>query len=298
MTVLVTGGTGLIGGALVTRLRAQGQRALIASRRGGAAEGIIVWEPPQPLAALALRGVRAIVNLAGASIASGRWSDRRKEELWNSRIDATRAIVSALKQHRQDVRVLVNASAVGYYGPRALPVDESGEPGSDFLARLCQAWEEEALAARAAAGVRVVTLRIGIVLSREGGALKAMLPAFRLGLGGPLGSGRQAFPWIHIDDVVGLILHALERDDLQGAVNAVAPEPLSQRQFARALGTALHRPACLRAPAIILRLALGEMANLLLTGQPVIPKVSTESGYVFRYPTLAPALLDLVSRAK
>jgi uncharacterized protein (TIGR01777 family) len=239
-------------------------------------------------------GADAVVNLSGQSIASRRWSSTRKQQLYSSRIDSTNALVEAIGASRVKPSVLLNASAVGYYGHiEQGAVTEEHQPGNDFLGRLCADWESAALAARAF-GVRVVLLRTGIVLDPEGGALQRMIFPFKLFAGGPLGSGEQWFPWIHEEDEIRAILYTLERNSLSGPVNLSAPESTTMREFSNALGSALHRPSALRIPAFMLRFLLGEMADVVLSGQQVVPQKLMKEGFEFRFPTLPGALADLL----
>jgi len=289
----VTGGTGFLGVPLCRALGGAGHAVTVVSRdpehAGGSAVG---WEAIDA----AVREVDAIVNLAGAPIAAGRWTAARKDQILASRVEATRAIVRATAATDRRPVVLVNASAVGYYGPHGdEPLDETAPPGAGFLADVCRAWEAEAAGAESL-GLRVVRLRLGIVLAPDGGALARMVPPFRGFVGGPLGTGEQWMSWIHRDDVTGLVVAALAADGYAGAVNATAPEPVTNRDFARALGQALARPSWLRTPAAALRLALGEMAEMLLTGQRVLPRVAERLDYRFRYRELAPALRASVRR--
>lgn len=295
MQVLVAGGTGFIGRALVQELLAAGHGVVVLTRRA-VKEGALFpppvtirrWSPREPLRPSLLAGADAVVNLAGASIAR-RWTQAAKREILSSRTETTAALVKAMQASSSPPRVLVNASAVGYYGPRGDEfVTETDPPGEDFLARVCREWEAAATAAEAA-GVRVVRLRIGLVLGR-GGALARMSLPFRFFVGGPIGSGKQWMPWIHIDDLTGLIRFALEEDSLRGAVNGTAPNPVRNRDFARTLGRVLRRPALLPAPAFALRLVFGEMAEMLLTGQRAIPKAALAAGFRFRFTELEPAL--------
>src|SRR5207248_156360 len=239
----------------------------------------------------ALDGADGVVNLAGANVGAKRWTGEYKKELRESRLQAPRALVAAMRAATRRPRVFVSASAVGYYGDRGdEEVTESTQPGSDFLARLCIAWEEEAGRAEQL-GVRTVLLRTGVVLDRKDSALSKMIPPFKAFVGGPIGSGRQWFPWIHIDDEVGLILWALD-GSVRGPVNATSPNPVRMEDFANALGRALHRPAVLPVPAFALRLAVGEMAEVLLGGQRARPLKVFEAGYRFRFPELGPALKE------
>lgn len=258
------------------------------------ASRVVRWDGRSPLDPPALEGVAAVFHLAGEPVAEGRWTEEKKERIARSRIDGTRALVASLAAMPVRPRVLVSASAVGFYGARGDELlTESSAPGEGFLADVCRAWEAEA--ARASElGVRVVSLRIGIVLANEGGALPRMLPAFRLGLGARLGDGRQFMPWIHVDDLVGLLRFAAAHEDVRGPVAAVAPEIVTNAVFTRTLGEALHRPALLAAPALALRLALGEAASVILASQRVVPERALEKGYRFAHPSLAGALADLL----
>ena len=278
-----------------------------ASRAGGGAAALRLqrWTaaPVEPGAGppgwwQALDGAGAVVNLAGESIAAGRWTPRQKERILQSRIRATRALVQGIAAVANKPAVLVSGSAVGYYGPRGdEELDEGAPPGDDFLARVCVAWEGEARRA-AEEGVRVALVRTGLVLAARGGALPRLVLPFRLGAGGPLGSGRQWMPWIHLDDLVELFVFLIQGEGLEGPFNGTAPQPVTNRQFARTLGRVLGRPSWLPAPAAALRLALGEMADaLLLSGQRAVPRRALEAGFRFRFPELEPALRDLLARA-
>jgi uncharacterized protein (TIGR01777 family) len=293
MRVVVVGATGLIGRHVCAALVARGDMALAVSRRGGAgvagAEDVR-WDPSEgPPPGEVLDDADAVVNLAGAPIGGRRWSTARKRDIRESRVLTTRAVVDALAAEGRP-RVLVNASGIDFYGPRGEEtVDETDGPGSGFLAETCVAWEREA--ARAADhGVRVTMMRSAVVLSAEGGALPTMARPVKLFAGGPIGGGRQWLPWIHLDDEVGLILFALDRPELVGPLNATGPEPPRQGEFVKALGHALGRPALLPTPAVALRLALGEMATLVLDGQRAVPRAALAAGYEFRHPDLDGAL--------
>lgn len=293
MRVVVVGATGLIGRHVCAALVARGDAAVAVSRRGSpgvAGAEDIRWDPAGgPPPGDVLDGADAVVNLAGAPIGGRRWSTARKREIRESRVLTTRAVVDALAAEGRP-RVLVNASGIDYYGPRGEEtVDETDGPGSGFLAETCVAWEREA--ARAADhGVRVAMMRSAVVLSAEGGALPTMARPVKLLAGGPIGGGRQWLPWIHLDDEVGLILFALDRQAVAGPLNATSPEPPRQREFVKALGRALGRPAVVPTPAVALRVALGEMATLVLDGQRAVPRAALAAGYRFRYPDLDGAL--------
>jgi uncharacterized protein (TIGR01777 family) len=238
------------------------------------------------------------VNLAGASIADGRWSKQRKELLRASRIDTTRALVNALAKMNARPSVLVSASAIGIYGDRGDEMlTEDSKPGTDFLAGVAQQWEAEALKAEAL-GIRVVLARFGIILAREGGALPKMLTPFKLGVGGRLGSGKQWMSWVTLDDAVGILRVAVENNSARGAINFVAPRPVQNVEFTKVLAKALHRPALFPAPAFALRLAVGEMADaLLLSSQRVVPRALEKLGYRFLQPDLTMALAAILTKS-
>jgi uncharacterized protein (TIGR01777 family) len=298
MNIVIAGGNGFIGTALVDALLTRGDKVSVLARnefltRVGSIDNpsITVWDGKTTGSwAKVLDGADAVVNLSGASIAGGRWTAARKLELIQSRIKSTRALVAAISQCAKRPKVLVNASAVGYYGdvPQGT-VAENAPQGRDFLASLCGQWEREAAAAEPL-GVRVVAARFGVVLERGGGALAKMATPFKLFGGGPLGSGSQAFPWIHRDDVVGALLFALDQEKISGAINVTGPTPATNREFSSALGRALHRPSWAPAPAFALKLLLGEMADMLLTGQAATPKKLLDAGYKFKYATPDAAL--------
>lgn len=296
MRVVVTGGTGFLGAALVHHLRAAGHAVSVLTRKA-TRQGEIEWNPRQGSAALvnALRGADAVVNLAGASIAQ-RWTKAHKQALWESRVPFTRALVEAMAQVDPAPAVLVSGSAIGIYGDRGdEPLTETSAPGSDFLASLGTAWEQEALAA--APRTRTVLLRTGIALERSGGALPQMALPFHFFAGGPIGSGRQYLSWIHRDDWVAMTTWALTNRAVSGPLNVTAPEPVTNREFTKTLGRVLHRPAFMPAPGFALRGVLGEMAAMILEGQRVLPAMASELGFEFRYPRLEPALRAIYSHA-
>lgn len=301
MRIAVTGGTGFIGRALAARLAREGHQVLALSRhaakgssRLGAGVTEDVFDAMQAPRKGMLSGCDAVVHLAGESIAA-RWTPEHKERVMQSRVRGTRAIAEAAVEAKS-VKAFVCASAIGYYGPHgAEELSEDSPPGDDFLAQVCAAWETATSAAREA-GLRTVSLRTGIVLHPDGGALKQMLIPFRLGTGGRLGSGKQYMSWIHRDDLLSLYLHALRQDSIRGPMNGTAPTPVTNQEFTRALGRALHRPAILPAPAFALKLALGEMSSMLLTGQRVLPRRALASGFRFAFPELDGALRDLLVR--
>jgi uncharacterized protein len=297
MRVAVVGATGMIGGAVSRALVARGDAVVAVSRRGEAGiEGAqdVRWDPsegPPPEAMLA--GVDAVVNAAGSKNDLLPWTAAKKREFYESRVGTTRRLVDALGGDGGP-RALVNASGADYYGPREEPTDESAGPGSSFLADVCVAWEREAVRAEER-GVRVVRLRTGIVLSADGGALPQLARPVRLFAGGPLGGGRQWLPWIHIDDQVGLTLLALDDEGVSGPVNTAAPGIVQQREFVKALGDVLGRPTILPAPALALRVLLGEKATLALDSRHIVPRAALEAGYAFRYTEAEPALRSLLA---
>jgi uncharacterized protein (TIGR01777 family) len=301
MRVTLTGATGRIGASVVEALRARGDEVTVLSRDPAKARerlGVeaVEWEPKSgPAPREALDGRDGVVHLAGEDIAQ-RWNDEVKRELRESRELGTRNLVAGIAQAEPRPRVLVSASATGFYGPHGdEPVDEETPPGTGFLAEICIAWEREAERATEH-GLRVAIMRTGVVLSPEGGALQKMLPPFKLGVGGPVAGGRQYIPWAHLDDVVGLYLAALDDERFRGAINVVAPNAVSNKDFSRALGRALHRPAVAPIPSFALKLLYGEMSETVLTGVNMVPRRADELGYAFRHPQLDEALSDTLSR--
>lgn len=301
MRVGVIGGTGFIGRALVAALGREGHHVTVVTRSETGARGPLAPEVElvaagagQSMLSTVVERSDAVVNLAGEPIFGRRWTEARRAQLRASRVEATEQIVRAIARSDPRPRVLVSGSAVGYYGDRGEePLPESASPGDDFLAHLCQDWEA---AARAAAvyGVRVVMVRSGVALGRDGGALAQMLPPFRLGVGGPVGSGRQYFPWIHLHDLVRIITAALSDDRYQGPINAVAPDQATNRSFARALGRALGRPAIVPTPALLLRVMFGESASVVLASQRAEPRALCQLGFIYSFPTLDAALGDIL----
>ncbi|HSX64812.1 MAG TPA: TIGR01777 family oxidoreductase [Pseudoxanthomonas sp.] len=294
MQVLVTGGSGFIGRALCQQLLQAGHHPIVLTRDAQAAARRLPGV--RLITALdELERADAVVNLAGESLTQGRWNDHRKQAFRDSRIGTTRRLLAWLEQRQTRPAVLVSGSAIGYYGPRDdTPLDETAAPGSDFAAQLCRDWEAEAAKA-ADLGLRVCLLRTGIVLAADGGALGKMLPPFRLGLGGPMGNGRQWMSWVHRADLVRLIIWLIEHDDgSSGAYNATAPQPVTNREFAHTLGRVLRRPALLATPGPALKLMFGEMADLLLTGQRVVPQRAQAAGFEFGHRQLEEALRDLL----
>jgi len=291
MRVTITGASGLIGTQLVERLRARGDDVTTLSRTPSS-PGAVAWQPEEePAPAAALAGRDAVVHLAGENVAQ-RWSNGAKRRILSSRERGTRNLVAGIEAADPRPRVLVSSSAVGFYGPHGGErLDEQTAAGSDFLAEVCLIWEREARRA-AEHGLRVVIVRTGVVLDQGGGALAKMLPFFKLGVGGPVAGGGQYLPWIHVDDVVGLYLAALDGEAWEGPVNASAPEPVTNKAFSKALGRALHRPAFAPVPGLAVRALYGEMAEIVTKGQRVIPRRAQELGYTFAHPDLEEALRD------
>ncbi len=300
MRIAVSGSNGLVGSEVVTALSAAGHEVVRLVRRVPApGEKAVRWDPEKGESdAAGLEGLDAVVHLAGENIASGRWTAARKAAIRDSRVNGTRFLCGALAGLARPPKTLVCASAVGYYGDRGEePLTEESPPGTGFLAEVCREWEA-ASAPAARKGIRVVALRIGTVLSPKGGALARMLPLFRVGLGGVIGGGRQYVSWVALDDLVGIVLHALQSGELRGPVNAVAPVPVTNRELTEALGRVLSRPTLLPVPAFALRLAVGEMADaLLLASTRVAARRLEETRYRFRFPELGEALRHLVAVA-
>jgi len=303
MRVAVTGATGLIGSRLVAELRGRGDEVTVLSRdphrareRLPDAQGFVRWRPEdEPAPAEALAGRDGVIHLSGEKV-DQRWTDAAKERIRRSRELGTRNLVAGLRGAEPRPAVLVAQSAVGYYGPHGdEPLDEDTPAGTGFLAEVCRAWEREAEAA-STLGVRVVRVRTGVVLDRRGGALSKMLPPFQLGVGGPVAGGRQYLPWIHVDDVVGIMLAALGDPRWSGAVNATAPTPVTNAAFSKALGRVLRRPAFAPVPALAIRALYGRMAEIVIEGQRAIPRRAQELGYRFRHPHLDEALASALGK--
>lgn len=295
MNILVTGGTGFIGQRLLARLGREKHSIRLAGRNApGPGVPFHAWDSTKPaFPAEAVKDVDAVIHLAGEPVAQ-RWNPEVKQRIRDSRITGTDALVGAIREQAKPPAVLISASAIGIYGDRGEEeLTEQSRPGSGFLPDITIGWERAALAARQA-GVRVVPLRIGVVLG-SGGALKTMLPPFRLGVGGPLGSGRQWMSWIHVDDLVDMILFALNLDRLSGPVNAVSPDPVRNTDFTKALAHAVSRPAFMPVPKLALSLLYGEMSEVMLGSQRVLPRAAQEAGFPFRYATVGPALTAAVS---
>jgi uncharacterized protein len=292
--IIVAGGTGLLGTALVGALQDDRHMVVVLTRRP-TRDNEVRWSPQYAEGrwTSALDNAHAVINLAGASIAGGRWTTARKAAIRDSRIQATGALVNAIAALGQPPPIFISSSAVGYYGSRGdEPVTETTAPGSDFLAHVCRDWE--AAASQLSPAARVVLLRSGVVLARHGGALPQMALPFKLFAGGPAGSGRQFMSWIHLHDWVATVKWALASQHIAGPLNVTAPEPVTNEDFSRSLGRVLGRPAWLKAPSFALRLMLGEMADaLILGGQRVLPAVAQQHGFAFQYPTLESALRQI-----
>jgi len=299
--IIVAGATGFIGTPLVARLLAAGHLVTTLSRDPTQARGkmqgagCLRWDghSVDEAARAAVAEADAVINLAGASVAGRRWSKKYQEQIRASRVESTRALVDAMLAARRPGAVFVGGSGTGYYGDTGdYEVTEETAPGTDFLAGVCREWEAEAQRV-AEAGARVVLLRTGVVLGKGGGALAKMTTPFKLGIGGRIGSGLQWFPWIHLDDEVGIIEFVLGTPHAQGPVNAAAPNPVTMKEFAKALGKAMHRPAVMPVPGFALRVAVGKIAEVLLSGQRVLPRAAEKWGYHFRHPTLEGALAEI-----
>lgn len=295
MRCLVTGGTGFVGRYLVAQL----DHPLVLGRDRARIRQVLPgvdarqWDPDKPLDPRVFEGIDTVFHLAGEPVFNGRWNADRKKRIRESRVNSTRSLVKAMGMLSHPPKTFISSSAIGYYGSRGdEKLHESSPPGEDFLAEVCMAWEKEAGEAEQY-GIRTVYLRIGVVLGRDGGALQQMLTPFRLGLGGRLGSGRQYMSWIHIDDLIGIMLHAAANEKMQGPYNGVAPQPVTNSEFTAALAEALHRPAFLHVPGLALKIALGEVADVLLGSQKVIPDRTVQAGYSYLFPKLPAALADI-----
>jgi uncharacterized protein (TIGR01777 family) len=299
MKILITGSTGLVGSALIPSLKSKGHQIVRLVRSTPKnKETEIFWDPGRGiLNPDELEGIDAAVHLAGENLAEGRWTDEKKRRIRESRVKGTRLLSETLAKLKRQPKVLVSASAIGFYGSRGRELlNEQSASESDFLAEVCREWELATQPA-AQAGVRVVNLRFGVILSGQGGALKKMLFPFKMGVGGKLGSGRQYISWITLDDAVGVIEFALENEKLRGPVNTVAPDAATNQEFTKALGSALSRPTIFPVPAFAVRLIFGEMADAtLLSSQRVDPQRLKEEGYVFKYPEIKGALKHVLGK--
>ncbi len=294
LKILASGTSGPIGGALVPALTAAGHHVTRLVRRPAAAADEVEWDPMRPLNPETVSGYDAIIHLAGETIVS-HWDQKKREKIRDSRVTSTRNLVQALVQSQQKPRVLITASAIGYYGNRGQErLTENSDPGYNFLGMVCREWEAATKPA-AEAGIRTVQLRIGIMLSMQGGALKQMVRPFRFGLGGIIGNGQQYWSWVALEDVVGAVQHALTHDGLSGPVNVVSPNPVTNIDFTRAIAQVVHRPALFPLPPFAVRLFFGQMGEeLMLASARVLPTKLEASGYKFRYPELKPALMDIL----
>ena len=298
MNILVTGSAGLIGSALISYLSGNQHRIVRLVRHAQLGADEIYWNPAGGiLDPKDLEGLDAVVHLAGESIASGRWTKEKKRRIRESRLQGTQLLAQSLSRLFDPPKVLVSVSAVGYYGDRGdEPLDEESKPGTGFLAELCRQWEGATQAALMR-GIRVVIPRVGLVLSAKGGALELMLPVFRLGIGGKIGTGRQYMSWIALEDLVGVINHLIQNKSIHGPVNAVSPNPATNREFTQSLARALSKPSVFALPAFAARIAFGKMANeLLLASARVSPARLVESGFEFRFPELDGALRHMLPK--
>ena len=302
MKVVIAGGTGFLGQPLARALAGDARDVVVLTRQTAVRTEwqrarFVGWNPGDRGGAWTreIDGAGAVVNLAGASIAAKRWSEEQKRRILDSRIDATRALVEAIRAASRPPAVFVSGSAVGYYGPQGDQIVTETQPaGSDFLATVCQQWEAEAHGADAV--TRVACIRTGLALEKDGGALPQIMMPFKFGAGGPLGSGRQYWPWIHRDDWIALVRWTIDTASASGPINATAPNPVTNAEFTRELGRAMHRPAFMPAPAFALRLVLGEMADgLLLSGQRAVPATAESLGFTFKYTNVGEALRAIVN---
>jgi uncharacterized protein (TIGR01777 family) len=301
MDFLITGATGFIGQKLVARLLASGHEVnYLARKRSNTLDSraaFHLWNPGTDPPIEAIRTADVVINLAGEPVAQ-RWDEEVKRRIHDSRVDGTRRLVSVIGAARRRPSVLISASATGYYGKRGdESLTEESAPGDDFLADVCVQWEREAMRAQEF-GLRVALIRIAPVLGREGGILAKVLPVFRLGLGGKLGSGKQWMPWIHVDDLVSLFVFVAQNANLHGAFNASVPQPVTNAEFTRALGHALHRPALFSVPQFALNVVMGEAAGPMVASQRVLPKATRAAGFEFEYPDLESALRNVVEKPK
>jgi uncharacterized protein len=302
MKIVVAGGSGFIGGVLIPRLVAEGHNVVLLTRspvgvrrRVDNRVQVEQWDGKTlGVWSSHIESADAVLNFAGESIAGKRWTPAQKQRIIDSRVDATNAIVTAIGRASKKPEVLINASAVGFYGPvENGDVPEEHPRGNTFLSETTDRWEQSARVVRQH-GVRLVLLRISVVLGERGGALAKMLLPFRLFVGGPIGTGRQWFPWVHVDDLVNIVLFALSNQSVSGPVNVAAPESVTMKEFCGALGKALHRPSWVPVPALFLKLLLGEMSDMVLTGQRAVPKALERHGFKFKFPHLSSALADIL----
>ena len=298
--IIILGGTGFIGKKLSIHLKQSGYDVIIFSRNPEIASKQlpefqhIKWAPEKhELWSEYINDAYAVINFAGASIGGGRWTKKYKEEILNSRLTATNALVEEILKAQNPPKVFINASGVDYYGNTGISeVEESSPAGTGFLAEVCRLWEAEAM--KASAKTRVVLARMGVVLDKEALAVKRMILPFKLFIGGPLGTGRQWFPWIHIDDVVEMYKWMLENPDIQGPVNFVSPQQVTMKEFAKVMGKALHRPSIFKVPEFMLRLSIGESTDMIVNSKRVVPSVALEKNFQYKYKELEKALINLI----
>lgn len=298
--IVLTGATGLIGKKITDLLIRRGDEVTIFTRSIDRAKQIIPnaadyveWNLKLDNWQEALEGKYAVIHLAGENVIAKKWNEQHKKNIFNSRVDTTRALVNAIEKAANKPKVFISASAIGYYGNSEQPVTEESKPGDDFLARVVRAWEEETKKIDLFK-VRRVNVRIGIVLDKNEGALARMITPFEYFIGGPLGSGKQWFPWIHIDDVTGIFLYAIDNENVEGAVNCVSPNPVTMNQFAKAIGKTLKRPSSLRMPEFLLRLILGESSSVVTGGSKVSSSKIISCGFKFKYSYIEEALNNLL----
>jgi hypothetical protein len=302
--IVISGGTGFIGRAVVSALVARGDDVTVLTRDPARAAGTgnagahpMRWDPESDTTPPAISGSHAVIHLAGEPAVGARWSEKVKRAIIESRVQSTERLVAAMESAERRPSVFVCASAIGYYGPHGdEPLDENAPAGSGFLARVTTDWEAAAVRAEAL-GVRVVRPRFGVVIGRGGGALEEMVKPFKLFVGGPLASGRQVVSWVHLDDVVGVLLRAIDDVRLQGPINVTSPNPVTNEELSRAIGKALHRPSLVRVPEAALRVRFGEGADPLVTGQRAIPRVLERLGYAFRFVRVEEAVKDAIGKA-
>lgn len=295
MNLLITGGTGFVGSALCSRLLEEQHKIVVLSRNPKS-----IKPPIKAVANLDQLSnddiFDAVINLAGEPIANKRWNDQQKKRIFGSRIETTEALIEYFKKSKHKPKLLINGSAIGYYGTARTNdnIDEKSGCDDSFSSQLCQKWEAAALEAESL-GIRTCLIRTGIVLGKNGGALSKMLPPFKMGLGGRIGYGKQWMSWIHLDDLVGIILYCINNDNLKGAVNGTSPNPVINEVFTKTLGTALKRPTIFPMPEIVIKLLMGQMGEeLLLSGKRVLPRKALDAGYIFKYKTLEDALINVV----
>jgi uncharacterized protein (TIGR01777 family) len=296
MKVLVIGGSGFIGSALSRELSGAGHEVVVSTRKKTTSIKKLTWNIPELIATDVISKFDAVVNLAGEKVFSERWTSERKEKIRSSRVDTTKALVESMRASTNRPKVLINTSAIGYYGPHGdEDMNEGALPGSDFLSGVCKEWEVAALRA-SELGIRVVITRFGLVLGEGGGALSKMLGPFKSFVGGYIGSGKQWMSWVHINDITGFIRYALENESVAGPFNVTAPGPVRNKEFSSSLGKVLGRPAFFPVPALALKLALGEFGDVLLTGQRVISEKAVKAGYQFKYTDVNEALKAILKK--